>query len=395
MQTTKSKVKRNVILTLSIMLASLIGYTVLEVNAKAKFDKPTGPYAVSAKGYEWTDETRIDPETKRPRRLLVHAWYPTDHIGSKKMPYHPNPDELATTLSELYGIPTFLINKLAKSSVHSFENAPLSAQKARFPVLIFSHGWNGTRFQNTYQMQELASHGYVIFSLEHSFSAAGTLFSDGSKGGIIAFEDIHKDSINERWLQVWSADQIFALNQIERLNQEDMTFKNGLNLSKVGVFGHSFGGNAAANTLTLDQRFKAGINLDGYYFGKQPGSQFVQPFLEVRAPWLGLDDMSDEQLQKNYMMNRQEIDELLANWDIRIKEYASNGYTKVEMPGANHMSFSDFTLMFPFKWLLAPKAKDHHRLSNKVVKAFFDHHLLGKALDFPKSEQLIYTDVMP
>ena len=66
--------------------------------------------------------------------------------------------------------------------------APLSGDENNYPVLVFSHGMDGMRSLNTFQMEEPASRGYIVVSIEHAFAACGTVFSDGSLGGVIPYE---------------------------------------------------------------------------------------------------------------------------------------------------------------------------------------------------------------
>jgi hypothetical protein len=70
-----------------------------------------------------------------------------------------------------------------------------------------------------------------------------------------------------------TADARFVLDQLERIaagQNPDVDGKTlphglavGLDLEKVGMFGFSLGGYATANTLLEDQRFAAGLDLDG------------------------------------------------------------------------------------------------------------------------------------
>ena len=50
-----------------------------------------------------------------------------------------------------------------------------------WPVLVFSHGWDGMRYQNTVQMEALASNGYVVFAPEHAYGAVISVYPDGTK----------------------------------------------------------------------------------------------------------------------------------------------------------------------------------------------------------------------
>ncbi len=48
------------------------------------------------------------------------------------------------------------------------------------PVLLFSHGLGTYRSQSTFQVEELASHGYVIAAIQHPYDSTFTLLRDGT-----------------------------------------------------------------------------------------------------------------------------------------------------------------------------------------------------------------------
>ena len=52
-------------------------------------------------------------------------------------------------------------------------------EETRYPTILFSHGWNGFAAQNSAQMVELASHGYVVLGIQHTYGAIVTVFPDG------------------------------------------------------------------------------------------------------------------------------------------------------------------------------------------------------------------------
>ena len=70
-------------------------------------------------------------------------------------------------VSEGFGIPKYLMNNLSNINGNSWSEAQPVNEK--FPVLIFSHGIGGLKTQNTTQMEEMASHGYVVFSCDHPY----------------------------------------------------------------------------------------------------------------------------------------------------------------------------------------------------------------------------------
>jgi dienelactone hydrolase len=82
-------------------------------------------------------------------------------------------------------------------------------------------------------------------------------------------------------LTAWTADIAFVLDQLERLNVSDPTgkFTGHLDMRRVGVFGHSFGGAQAAQFCSLDSRCKAGIDVDGSLHGSVIQAGIHKPFM--------------------------------------------------------------------------------------------------------------------
>lgn len=338
---------------------------------KADFPKPNGPYKVGNFHMELKDSLRGN------RKILFEVYYPSHENKSTKQAYHPNPENLERELSELYGIPKVLIKKISRSKVDIYHQAEPVMSETGHPILFFSHGYNGNRFQNTYLLPQLASQGYVVVSIEHTGSAVGTVLSDGEIGGFTSFDSIMKngqfsiDKINE-----WSADQIFALDKItDMVKDRTLPVKLNIDFDKVGVFGHSFGGATSAHTLTVDPRFKAGINLDGFYFGEGYKTGFEQPFMEIRADNKSAEEITEKELAE-WKMNKAEYEDFLfTEWNKRIEGLARNGYESYKLKYANHMSFSDFSLMFPFGFITAPHREEHHEATYFLVRQFFNKHL--------------------
>ncbi|NJO02171.1 MAG: hypothetical protein HC880_11215 [Bacteroidia bacterium] len=93
-------------------------------------------------------------------------------------------------------------------------------------------------------------------------------------------------------------------------------------------------------------------------------------------------EMTDQDL-KAWAMTRDRYQYLMYDgWAERINGYARHGYDSYILKGANHMSFSDFTLAMPLKFITAPQARQHHRLVTELVAGFFDKHLKNKAVGF-------------
>ncbi|HJS54636.1 MAG TPA: hypothetical protein VJ765_08840, partial [Chitinophagaceae bacterium] len=348
-----------VIVIIAMVMLAYIGWGFFST---VRFKKPSGHYALGTTGMEVTDNSRIEDalmDRQKFRRLLLQFWYPAIKTNEAvKATYHPNPEIFNSDVTNLFNsIPNVLLKRLSGSKTNALLNAPLSISENNYPVLVFSHGMDGMRSMNTFQMEELASHGYIIVSIEHSFAASGTVFNDGSKAGVTPYELMEDESFGNAMVNKWSADQVFTINYLEKLNeQQGNTFSGRLNMKELGVFGFSFGGAVSTNTLVLDKRIKAGVNLDGFYYGENYSKGFEQPFMEIRSQPATPEKVSDKELEMSHLTRERWKFLWFDEWNKRLRAYAKNGYYSYTMEGANHFSFCDLPLMAPFQWLLAPKA---------------------------------------
>ncbi|WP_244966005.1 hypothetical protein [Paenibacillus alvei] len=105
---------------------------------------------------------------------MVQMYYPASDKGEgNREPYIRNAHEVAKGLEEDLSIPAFVLGHLNLVKSNAFTEALLSDAESRYPVLIFSYGLNGFR------IEELASQGYIVLCIDHSYDAAATVFPDG------------------------------------------------------------------------------------------------------------------------------------------------------------------------------------------------------------------------
>jgi dienelactone hydrolase len=144
-----------------------------------------------------------------------------------------------------------------------------------------------------------------------------------------ALRDPEQTRCVSRLLTAWSADIAFVLDQLERLNRPDASgkFTGRLDMTRVGVFGHSFGGATAAQFCHDDSRCKAGINLDGAPFGSVIREGLHLPFLFVLSGQIHSSDAETRQV--------------LANIKSIYDQLPMDGRLRIVIRGANHFLFSD------------------------------------------------------
>lgn len=169
----------------ALPLIVLVGSSVLlvQIMPVVSLPAPTGPYGVGTFDFSITDPSRIEryaPE--RNRELYVEVWYPAQKVSLENY-------SVRTLFQELYegdfNRHSFIFGYLEHVDTHSYIQAPVAESgEGAFPVLLFNHALNfGFTSQNLLLMENLASHGYVIFSIAHPYqtakvnlSEAGTIF---------------------------------------------------------------------------------------------------------------------------------------------------------------------------------------------------------------------------
>jgi len=162
-------------------------------------------------------------------------------------------------------------------------------------------------------------------------------------------------------IRLWSGDLSFILDRLEELNRGKGIFSGKLDTGRTGVTGYSKGGAAAGQFCVSDNRCKAGINLSGFMFGDVIDSIITQPFmiLENTVSW---------------------CEECNPICDI-IYENSQNSAYIIQVEGAEHGNFCDWSLVGPFLRFIGMTGpiKGHHflRIQNDYVLNFFNAHLKG------------------
>src|SRR5205085_347111 len=162
------------------------------------------------------------------------------------------------------------IEKVApfKVKTNSCQDALVAGGK--HPVVVFTHGYTGTFTDYTFLFEDLASRGYVVASVDHTYEATAVEFPDGrflkSTMGSHLADTWHTDDQSlSLAVSVRLADLKFVVNELEHLNASaGNPFAGKLDMTKVALAGHSLGGLTTWLGLGHDLRFKAAILLDPY-----------------------------------------------------------------------------------------------------------------------------------
>jgi hypothetical protein len=382
---------------LTFVIAFLLGVPAM---SQVSLPAPGGSFPVGRTSVLWTDPSRLEdvgPTTGKPREVLAYVYYPAAARGSK-VEYFPGLGSIegandARFLRQQFGA---LWNSVVSGAIrtNAYDAPPLASGKKKFPVLIFSPGLLAPVLAYQLQLEELASRGYVIFGLEHGTDSAllvrpdRTLLPYVSRrapdpgpptiGGLEASRD-----------QVvrWTADISFALNRIESLAREpNATFRNRLDLSRIGAFGHSEGGKAAVRSCQTDRRVHACLNQDGEMFGIPFNSTNPIPSLLPErsiAPPLAVIYVAEPGIPDSQLaaarVSRAQYEEWRAakNRALRnfLKERTRDSYLiTIDGPGFVHGSFMDIRLLGSNP---SPQDVANHQTGIDITRRWFDAELQG------------------
>ena len=363
---------------------------------------PTGPHAVGRVSYEWVDQDRAEiysADAEDRREVVVWVWYPAaDDASAPRAEYLP---------AAWAPNAQFLGLEVDGVRAHAVENAPLADGGERYPVLLMSISGFPPLLHSSLA-EELASHGYVVVGVNHTYESTVTVFSDGRvvamspqavAGALGPQSGNHDDAFRARGevCMVKATDVAFVADQVGRLDADPAgRFGGRLDLSRMGALGVSFGGNAALEWCRTDPRCRAAVNLDGAVWTDVGKVGLERPALQVLAEHEEFAVSPEKAVETGMAPNVEwfvaEKAMTFGAWRT-VHERAQPGYT-VRVAGATHLSFLDVPLL-PRKadamvaGMLATTTIGAERMSriiNDLILAFFGKYLGdgdGRLLDGP------------
>ncbi|KOR89283.1 alpha/beta hydrolase family protein [Paenibacillus solani] len=338
-----------------LLLAPTVVVTLVPVLLFPQHRLPqvTGPYPVATATYSYADKNRIEEFTdqKDNRFVNVEFWYPEQADGT-------------------------------------------------YPLLVFSHGAFGIKTSNTSTFTELASHGYVVVSIDHPYHSFYTVSEDGK---VVTINPMYMQEVNnankgvyslgeffeltQKWMKLRTDDMDFVMDTIlEQAEQKKDSVYKRIDTQKIGVFGHSMGGAASIALSRERDDIDAVVNIDAPFFSelvydkvtnelKAKSEAYTIPLLNVYSDdvWIQLDSSS------SYIANR------ISN------ENFKGAYT-VHFKGAKHLSLTDLPLFSPILANLLQQGRkadiDKYyaiETQNELILRFFDYALKNQGQFAPKA----------
>ena len=365
------------------------------------FPRPTGPYQVGTVSYHWTDTTRqeiFSTDKSLRRELMAQVWYPA-HVGSSssRAPYLPDADIVATALARQHNFPDFALQHLQYVTSNAAESVPVADDEPNYPVLIFLEGLTGFRQMNTFQVEELVSHGYIVVAIDQPGGAASVVFPDGHQIAITGLvrqvlalnhqsvtpaekaPQLNGQTFKEGTIPYFAQDVSFALDQLASVNDADpkSILTGKLDLEHTGVFGVSMGGMVGAEACLKDSRLKACLVMDVTMTADVVEQGLRQPTMWITRP---AETMRLER-QRAGGWAEKDIEEHQITMRAVYNSLPGDGYF-VQVPGMFHIDFTDLSSgspIFPAIGFTGPIGTQRaHAIVNAYSVAFFDKHLNGE-----------------
>ncbi|MFD9656736.1 alpha/beta hydrolase family protein [Streptomyces mirabilis] len=230
-------------------------------SSRLTLPRPTGPHSVGTVPLHLVDTSRPDPVAGpgHHRELMAGVWYPARR--AEGLPRAPWMTEGA--LRALLTDAGFSLDPALGPLTAAHVGAPVHHAGHRLPVIVYSHGSGSHRGDHTIMVQELASHGYAVVTVDHTHDT----FTEFPDGRVLTPDDV------PMYPRDFAADLRFLLDCVEGLaagRNPDADGKplpqgllGALDPKRIGAFGWSKGGTATALTMLADQRVRAGLSLDG------------------------------------------------------------------------------------------------------------------------------------
>jgi dienelactone hydrolase len=367
----------------------ILTFMTTQACVSTKLEVELGDYAIGTREFVLkscmvlADGERSCP----PTEILIQSWYPAEVKAEPFAPYILNSEVAVPALSKVAGAPEFLLKKVAGIQNNSHLNAGVSTKREKYPLILFSHGYHSLRMQNTALLEQLASQGNIVLSVQHVYDAAVTVMPDGRVLASVAPTPDTKDlDLDDRYRGGWTNRRVgedrAVLKDLDKIPGD---LARAIDKGKIAVMGHSMGGSTITAVCREEDNLKACINLDGPLRGSRQKADLKHPILFIEAAYPQYENAAEEKFYKNRIAE--------------FKTTAKQGYLYLRLKDSGHLNFTDYPLVssFPLNWFSRSYGSLDRGKSVAInyflVKSFLDHAFAGEKLILSDSELQKFDEV--
>jgi predicted dienelactone hydrolase len=328
---------------------------------------PTGTQPVGSTQVYLKDTSRPDPWVPSVpyRELMVSLFYPAvSSPHGPKTQYLTAAESAALLSGSGLDVPPDLLTRLVTNSV-----ADARPAGSHLPPVVLSPGYTKPRATLSALAEDLASHGYAVALVGHTYENAGQSFPDGRFAGCASCEVPHDSAFSQKLQLGRAADVSFVLDSLTHSRWASL-----IDASRIGMAGHSAGGASTLPAMVADTRIKAGMDIDGTT-AVPLTAPLSRPFMFVSHQLAATACAPNVPWERDWAQ--------LTGW----RRWA-------EVAGTQHASFTDVGLVgdeLGVDFGATTTALRTQEITRAYVNAFFDQHLRGE--DRPVLDKPGYPEV--
>ncbi|MFL6124321.1 alpha/beta hydrolase family protein [Actinophytocola sp.] len=342
---------------------------VADTRATFTLPRPSGPHPVGVRQRHLVQRGRPDPWVPEiDRELMISIWYPAHECTRSRAPYLDPLVAQKYTTDGVLGLAPNEVDWTSPTVTARLEAPP----NGRHPLVVYTPGAGNSRALGTVLVEDLASHGYVVVTIDHTHETAVQFPGGRLVGEAIPDDPPDLEAAKRLFMDAREADVHFVLDQLRHEPTADLT--------RIGVFGHSAGGVIATRVMRADRRVWAGANLDGFFeFGEN------HPERGVDRPFLLMGTASNPQQPPLFGAVRTHLSD--PNWAAFWN--ASTGWRRdLAVPHGRHYTYTDAQWFVPQMnvdptGLIGTVGQQVVHAERDILRRLFDTHLKNHPTPLP------------
>lgn len=323
-----------------VLLGIRVSHKRLSV-ASTVLPQPTGSYGVGTAKYHLVDTSRKEmhnAEADQSREFMLQVWYPTDACPIQHPAYLL---PIAQAVAKALSAP---VEKVTQVIAYANIDTPFSTMHKSYPCIIFSHGARTPCVLYAGFLEELASHGYIVCAIDHTYATEITVFPTGKIVGMLP--ELATDTRWPQEVETFVMDLEYCYQWLQK-----SLISQHIDFTQVAGIGHSVGGAAVTIWARRYHHACAAVNMDGRLLGGDATQDVGVPYLFLMSKPL---HVAADEYAKLSDDKRTSADERIMFWN----NLTQPAYY-IQIVGAKHFTFTDMPLITATTEEISARLQEH------------------------------------